>query len=73
MASKRYSGIYMPADIDILQRVFDQLCKERRLALKDSEQRERLAREVIDAFENGLTDETELWRALSKLRSARAG
>ncbi|MDG4881965.1 RNA-binding protein [Mesorhizobium sp. WSM4884] len=63
----------MPADIDILQRVFDQLCKERRLALKDSEQRERLAREVIDAFENGLTDETELWRALSKLRSARAG
>ncbi|RUW45533.1 hypothetical protein EN804_11680 [Mesorhizobium sp. M8A.F.Ca.ET.161.01.1.1] len=51
---------------------FDQLCQERRLALKDREQREQLAREVMEAFEDGLIDETDLWRALSKRRTASA-
>jgi hypothetical protein len=45
------------------------LCGERRLALKDRDQRENLACEVIEAFQNGLTDEAELWRALSRLIS----
>ena len=70
MAFQRHSGIYEPAAINLLQRVFDQLCSERRLARKDREQREHLAREVIGAFESGLTNETELWRELSKRRVA---
>ncbi|TIR29669.1 MAG: hypothetical protein E5X07_08190 [Mesorhizobium sp.] len=59
-------------DLDLLQKVFDQLCQERRLALKDRDQRERLACQVIEAFENGFTDETELWQALSKRCTASA-
>ncbi|RVA56333.1 RNA-binding protein [Mesorhizobium sp. M7A.F.Ca.US.001.01.1.1] len=30
----RYIGIFEPADLDLLQRVFDQLCRERRLRKK---------------------------------------
>lgn len=66
----RHSGIFDPADLDLLQRVFNQLCDERRLAKKDREQREALADEVLDLFQNGITDETKLWQALSKRRSA---
>lgn len=66
----RHSGIFDPADLDLLQRVFNQLCDERRLAEKDREQREALADEVLDLFQNGITDETKLWQALSKRRSA---
>jgi hypothetical protein len=42
------------------------LCAERRLAHKDREQREVLAREVICHFQDGVTDEAELWRVLTK-------
>jgi hypothetical protein len=66
----RHSGIFNPADLDVLQRVFNQLCDERRLAKKDREQRETLADELLDLFQNGVTNETKLWQALSKRRSA---
>ncbi|WP_292377242.1 hypothetical protein [Mesorhizobium sp.] len=59
-------------DLDLLQKVFDQLCRERRLALKDKDQRDQLAREVMEAFEGGFTEETELWQSLSKRRTAQA-
>ncbi|WP_292589397.1 hypothetical protein [Mesorhizobium sp.] len=35
MSLPRCSGVYWPADLDMLQRVFDRLCNERRLAKKD--------------------------------------
>lgn len=66
MSLSRCSGVYGPADLDILQRVFSRLCDERRLAKKDREQREYLAREVFQVFVDGTTDETDLWRSLSK-------
>ncbi|MET3522927.1 MULTISPECIES: hypothetical protein [unclassified Mesorhizobium] len=72
MAFKKYSSIFTPVDLEILQRVFDQLCAERRLALKDREQREQLAYEVIQAFENGICDEVALRRLFSKRREAMA-
>ncbi|MGX9575849.1 RNA-binding protein [Mesorhizobium sp. f-mel] len=72
MTFSKFSSIFTSDDLDLLQKVFDQLCQERRLALKDRDQRERLACEVIEAFENGFTDETELWQALSKRRTASA-
>jgi hypothetical protein len=52
--------------LEVLQRVFDKLCNERRLALKDTDQREQLAGEIVRIFQRGVIDETELWRALSK-------
>lgn len=47
MSLSRNSGVYEPADLDLLQRVFDRLCKERRLALKDRDQREYLPRKSL--------------------------
>lgn len=70
MPLTRYSGISEPADLDLLQRVFDLLCKERRLAQKDREQREALAEEVVIVFQNGVITEAELMKALSKRRKA---
>ncbi|CAN7720416.1 RNA-binding protein [Mesorhizobium sp. LjNodule214] len=70
MALTRYSGVFEPADLDLLQRVFDQLCRERRLAQKDREQREALAEEVVIIFQNGVMNEAELWQSLSKRRRA---
>ncbi|WP_189363081.1 hypothetical protein [Mesorhizobium sp. M4A.F.Ca.ET.022.05.2.1] len=72
MAFKKYSSIFTPVDLEIIQNVFDQLCSERRLALKDREQREQLANEVIQAFENRISDEVALRRLFSKRRRAMA-
>ncbi|MFD1983846.1 RNA-binding protein [Mesorhizobium newzealandense] len=70
MPLQRYSGVFEPADLDLLQRVFDQLCIERRLAPKDKEQREELAEEIVGVFRNGITDEADLLHALSNRRRA---
>ncbi|MDG4881936.1 hypothetical protein [Mesorhizobium sp. WSM4884] len=66
MSVSRCSGVCWPADLDMVQRVFDRLCDERRLAKKDREQREYLAKELFQLFDNGTIDETALLRALSK-------
>ncbi|WP_188393759.1 RNA-binding protein [Mesorhizobium sp. SARCC-RB16n] len=70
MAFSKFASMFTSEDLNLLQKVFDQLCQKRRLALKDRDQRERLASEVMQAFEAGFTDETELWQALSKRRTA---
>ncbi|MGX9148348.1 hypothetical protein [Mesorhizobium sp. 128a] len=46
--------------------------QERRLAIKDKDQRDQLAREVMEAFEGGFTDETQLRQSLSMRRRATA-
>ncbi|MER8458317.1 hypothetical protein NKH24_19815 [Mesorhizobium sp. M1300] len=71
MSLSRCSGVYWLADLDMLQRVFDRLCNERRLAKKDREQREYLAMELFQVFDDGITDEIDLLRTFSKRRSAR--
>lgn len=68
MDLSRYAGVFSSADLDLLQRVFDQLCNERRLAQKDREQRQALSDEVVSVFQNGIMNETNLLRALSKRR-----
>ncbi|MFK0693203.1 RNA-binding protein [Mesorhizobium sp. IMUNJ 23033] len=70
MPLRRYSGVFEPVDLDLLQRVFGRLCDERRLAQKDKEQREDLAEEIVSAFRNGIVDEADLLQALSKRRRA---
>lgn len=72
MAFSKFSSMFTSDDLNLLQKVFDRLCQERRLALKDKDQRDQLAREVMEAFEDGFTDETELWQSLSKRRTAQA-
>lgn len=66
MSLSRNGGVYGPAELDLLQRVFDRLCDERRLAKKDREQREYLAIELFQVFDDGSTDEAHLLQALSK-------
>jgi len=70
MPLSRYGGIFELADLELLQRVFDQLCNERRLAQKDREQRAALAEEIVGVFQNGTVDERNLLRVLSKRRRA---
>jgi len=70
MPLQHYSGVFDPADLDLLQRVFDQLCVERRLAEKDKEQREDLATEIVGVFQNGTRDEADLLQAVSQRRRA---
>ncbi|MFI0849302.1 RNA-binding protein [Mesorhizobium sp. IMUNJ 23232] len=73
MAFSDYTGMLTPTDLALVQRVFDRLCDERRLAQKDRDQREELAAEIIRVFQKGATDEADLWRSLSKRRRARDG
>jgi hypothetical protein len=68
MPFSRYSGVFRPADLDMIQRVFDQLCGERRLAQMDKERKEDLAEEIVLVFQNGIEDEADLLQALSKRR-----
>ncbi|TPK61139.1 hypothetical protein FKO01_59790 [Mesorhizobium sp. B2-3-3] len=70
MSLSHCSGVYCPADLEMLQRVFNRLCHERRLAKKDREQRKYLAAEVFRVFEDGIQEEADLLRALSKRRRA---
>lgn len=60
----------MDADLDLLQRIFDRLCNERRLAKKDGEQREYPAMEVFQVFDDGIKSEADLLRAFSKRKRA---
>ncbi|GLS31355.1 hypothetical protein SAMN04488498_114100 [Mesorhizobium albiziae] len=66
MPFSRYNGVFEPADLELLQRVFNQLCYERRLAQKDREQREDLATQIIREFNSGTTDEADLLQAFSR-------
>ena len=68
MPLSRYRGVFEPADLELLQRVFDRLCKERRLALKNKVQRLELAAEIVAAFKHGIDDEAQLLQAVSKRR-----
>lgn len=72
MAFSKYTGIFTSGEKAFLQRIFDQLCQEHRLALQEQGQRDQLAHEIIQAFENGVTDEVELRQLISKRRTAGA-
>ena len=60
MPLSKYQGRVGPADLEIMRRVFDTVCEERRIALKDRVERVELAAEVIRAFSSGATDEADL-------------
>jgi hypothetical protein len=60
MTFENHSCVFNPSDLGLLQRVFEQLCGERRLGPGDTEQRDDLAGEIVRAFQRGVIDETEL-------------
>lgn len=64
MPLQRYRGMFEPDDLELIQRVFDQLCSERALKLSDQERREALAWEVVITFQNGAADEADLLRRI---------
>lgn len=66
-------GVFKPADLEIIKRVFERLFDERRLAQKDRAQREQLAAEVVRVFQQGATVEADLWRSLTKRRQGQNG
>lgn len=68
MPLSKYQGRFDPVDLERMRRVFDIVCSERRIALKDKEQRDDLAAEIVTAFDRGATDEEDLLRAVSRRR-----
>jgi hypothetical protein len=53
-----------PEDLDMLQKVFDQLCERRRFE-KGSPGATRIARDLIDLFQHGIRGERQLLMMLS--------
>ncbi|MET3523865.1 hypothetical protein [Mesorhizobium abyssinicae] len=72
MAFSKYTGIFTSGELAFLQRIFDRLCDEHHLALQEQGQRDQLAREIIQTFESGVTDEVEFRQLISKRRKAGA-
>jgi hypothetical protein len=66
MPLRRYSGVFGPADLEMLQKVFDQMCAERNVAEEDLMQRDEIADQVVTLFQRGVMDEAELMKTLSK-------
>lgn len=65
---KRHPGFY-PADLRLCQRVFDQVCSERKLDPMSLEPDvQRLAATVVSLFENGCSNETELLESFRQVR-----
>lgn len=66
MPLAKYRGWFDSGDLELLRRVFDIVCRERRIFLSDREQRDDLAAEIYRAFDHGAADEEELLQALSR-------
>ena len=65
MQLSRYSGMLYPTDLELLQRVFDQISKARGLA-QGSLEMEELAAEVVRLHQTGLVEEEKLLEALDR-------
>ena len=61
--AKEYGGIFTPEDLQLLQRLFDEVCSERGYA-PDSEHAEYTALLIVTLFNSGFVDETSLRKAL---------
>lgn len=53
------AGVADPGDMDLLKRIFDELCRERRLG-QGSPAAEELAKTAMELFTQGVVDEKEL-------------
>ncbi|WP_292186083.1 hypothetical protein [Mesorhizobium sp.] len=65
---KRNSGFH-PSDLQLCQRVFDQVCSERKLDRMSAEPDvQRLAATVFSLFQNGCRNESELLESFRRTR-----
>jgi hypothetical protein len=71
MPLRRYTAHFSPADLAVLQHVFDKMCEERRID-PQSVDGELLAGEIVALRSSGLEEEREFLRVLrgTKNRSA---
>ena len=63
------NSVFYPSDLQLCQRVFDQVCSERKLdpgSLEPDVQ--RLAATVFTLFENGCSNEAELLASFRRVR-----
>jgi hypothetical protein len=58
-------GVFEPEELDILQRVFDQVCRERKYN-RESEEAEAIAATMIVLFQTGVLTEHELLTAIDR-------
>ena len=66
--NKRHPGFY-PSDLQLCQRVFNQVCSERKLdPMSPEPDVQRLAATVFSLFENGCSDEAELLESFRQFR-----
>ena len=60
-----YGGVLQPEELEILQRVFDRICRDRKCP-PESEEAEDLAATIIVLFQNGVLTEHELVAELDR-------
>jgi len=63
MSPPRFSGIFYPRDLDLLQRVFVRLCAERGIRPDDADAAETLALQLVALCNSGISEETALLAA----------
>ena len=71
MQNRILGRAFYPTDIDVCQRVFDQICQEQHLD-HSSPKAEALAATLFSVFENGCNDEAALLEVFRKVRPERA-
>jgi hypothetical protein len=59
------AGVFEPEDVDLLQRIFDQICKDRGY-MRDCPEAGRIAASLFQLFHAGIYDETSFLVALSE-------
>jgi hypothetical protein len=63
------NSVFYPSDLQLRQRVFDQVCSERKLDPESLEPDvQRLAATVFMLFENGCGNEAELLKSFRRVR-----
>ncbi len=69
MSPSRYADALKPADLHLLQRVFDRICRERGLS-HGSAEAEIMAANLVLLWQTGQRDEDTLRRSAGKVLSA---
>ena len=67
MLNRILGRCFYPNDIDVCQRVFDQVCKEQQLD-HSSPKAEAVAATLFSMFQNGCSDEAALLKVFRKAR-----
>jgi len=67
-----YSETFYPSDVEVLQNVYDRVCKERGLSPEDTTETEYLAAEIVRLRMLGIVNEDELFQVVTAERELRS-